>query len=179
MFNNPYMQGNYNPQQQFNNIDQNYLKMLDKEEENIKNMRSNYMNRYQQPTSFNQTIQLAPQNNGIKIVNSIDDVQKELAIVDTPFINPDYSILWIKNAKGEIRTFDIQEVKPKDEKDLIIEDLKTQISQLNNQIKEMNTYEPKYSETSNEYESKQLDEPIKNETTSNVSNVKSSKPKSR
>lgn len=175
MFNNPYMQGNYNPQQQFNNIDQNYLKMLDKEEENIKNMRSNYMNRYQQPTSFNQTIQLAPQNNGIKIVNSIDDVQKELAIVDTPFINPDYSTLWIKNAKGEIRTFDIQEIKPKDEKDLIIENLQTKIKELEGRM----IYEQQHNETSNEYESKQLDEPIKNEATSNVSNVKSSKPKSR
>lgn len=175
MFNNPYMQGNYNPQQQFNNIDQNYLKMLDKEEENIKNMRSNYMNRYQQPTSFNQTIQLAPQNNGIKIVNSVDDVQKELAIVDTPFINPDYSTLWIKNAKGEIRTFNIEEVKPKDEKDLIIEKLQTKIKELEGRT----IYEPKYNETSNEYESKQLDEPIKNEATSNVSNAKPSKPKSR
>ena len=135
-----------------------------------------------QPTSINQTFQLAPQNNsstGIKFANSVEDVQKELAIADTPFINNNYSMLWIKNAKGEIRTFELKEIKPKDEKDILIEKLQSQIYQLNNQIKEMNTYEQQHNETSNEYESKQLDEPIKNEATSNVPNVKPSKPKSR
>ncbi len=182
------MYGNNNPYvRPFNNMisQQSMYEQIDNEINNLQQMKERMKNSQmqqtqQQPTSINQTFQLAPQNNsGIKVVNSVDDVQRELAITDTPFVNNNYTTLWIKNAKGEIRTFELKEIKPKDEKDLIIEDLKSQIYQLNSQIKEMNTYEQQHNETSDGYESKQLDEPIKNEKPSNVSNAKSSKPKSR
>lgn len=177
--NNPYVRP-------FNNMisQQSMYEQIDNEINNLQQMRermkNNQLQQPIQPTNLTQNFQIAPQsNNGIKVVNSVEDVQKELAITDTPFVNNNYTTLWIKNAKGEIRTFNIEEIKPKDEKDLIIEDLKSQIYQLNSQIKEMNTYEQQHNETSNEYESKQLDEPIKNEKPTNVSNVKPSKPKSR
>lgn len=121
MFNNPFLQNSYGPSN--NNMDQNYLNMIDREKEKLDKLRENYLNRFQQPTAINQTFQIASNNNGIKYVNSIEDVQKELTIVDTPFISNDFSILWIKTPKGEIRTFSIQEIKPKDEKDLLIEQL--------------------------------------------------------
>ena len=88
--------------------------------------------------SINQTFQLAPQNSPLKVVDKIEDVEKELAITDTAFVNKDYSILWIKNNKGEIRTFNIEEVKPKDEKDALIEKLQSQVYQLNTKLEEMN-----------------------------------------
>lgn len=119
MFNSPYM-----------TADQNYLNVLDREKERIDKMRENYINR--QP-SINQTFQLAP-NGVIKYVNSFEDVQKELTIVDTPFISNDFSTLWIKSPKGEIRTFAIQEIKPKDEKDLIIEKLQLELQELKGRI---------------------------------------------
>lgn len=161
--NNPYIQ-NYNQQTLNDKIDSEIARL-----QQMKNH-----NTLQQP-AINQTFQLAPQGNGIKFANTIEDVQRELAIVDTPFVNTDYSMLWIKNAKGEIRTFNIQEVKPKDEKDLIIEELKSQINRLEGRIRD----EQQYDKTSDEYESKQFDESIKDEKPSNVSNVKPSKPKSR
>lgn len=181
------MYGNNNPYvRPFNNMisQQSMYEQIDNEINNLQQMRermkNNQLQQPIQPTNLTQNFQIAPQsNNGIKVVNSVEDVQKELAITDTPFVNNNYTTLWIKNAKGEIRTFELKEIKPKDEKDLIIEDLKSQIYQLNSQIKEMNTYEQQHNETSDEYESKQLNEPTKNEATSNVSNVKSSKPKSR
>ena len=160
--NNPYIQS-YNQQSLNDKIDNEIARLQQMKNHNIT-----------QP-AINQTFQLAPQSSGIKLVNNIDDVKKEFAIVDTPFINTDYSTLWIKNAKGEIRTFNIQEVKPKDEKDLIIEELKSQINRLEGRIRD----EQQYDKTSNEYESKQLDESIENEKSTNVSNVKPSKPKSR
>ena len=166
----------------YNNNTQMSIDRINNQIKDLENMRNHLQNVPQPQTqpAINQTFQLAPQNNsGIKVVNSVDDVQRELAITDTPFVNNNYTTLWIKNAKGEIRTFELKEIKPKDEKDLIIEDLKSQIYQLNSQIKEMNTYEQQHNETSDGYESKQLDEPIKNEKPSNVSNAKSSKPKSR
>lgn len=96
--------------------------------------------------AINQTFQLAPQNSFLKVVDKIEDVEKELAVTDTPFVNKDYSILWIKNIKGEIRTFNMQEVKPKDEKDVLIEKLQSQIYQLNNKLEEMNTNDEHESE---------------------------------
>lgn len=96
--------------------------------------------------SINQTFQLAPQNSPLKVVDKIEDVEKELAITDTAFVNKDYSILWIKNNKGEIRTFNIEEVKPKDEKDALIEKLQSQVYQLNSKLEEMNNNEEHTSE---------------------------------
>ncbi len=160
--NNPYIQ-NYSQQSLNDKIDNEIARLQQMKNHNIT-----------QP-AINQTFQLAPQSSGIKFANNIDDVKKEFAIADTPFINTDYSTLWIKNAKGEIRTFNIEEIKPKDEKDLIIEDLQKQINEMKGKMRN----EQQYRETSNEYESKQFDESIKDEKPTNVSNVKPSKPKSR
>ena len=119
--------------------------------------------------AINQTFQLTPQNNGgLKIVNNVDDVVNELAITDTAFVNKDYSILWIKNNKGNIRSFNIEEIKVKDEKDLIIEKLQYQVYQLNNKIEGMNKNE-EYDESSNEHENKQHDKSSETNTTSDVS----------
>ena len=160
--NNPYIQ-NYNQQSLNEKIDNEISRLQQMKNHNIT-----------QP-AINQTFQLAPQSSGIKFVNSIEDVKKEFAIADTPFINTDYSTLWIKNAKGEIRTFNIEEIKPKDEKDLIIEDLKKQLDEMKGKMRN----EQQHYKTSNEYESKQFDESIEDKTTSNVPNVRTSKQKSR
>ena len=51
-----------------------------------------------QATPITQNFQLAPnQNNGIKYVNSIEDVRKELVFADTLFVNKEYTQLWVKN----------------------------------------------------------------------------------
>lgn len=174
MFNNPYMM-NYNP----NIMQQNINDKIDNEIAKLQQMKNHNTN---QP-AINQTFQLAPNSNGIKFVNDIDDVQKEFAISETPFINKDYSILWVKNAKGEIRTFELNEVIPKDDKDILIEKLQSQIDNLSNQIKEMNYNEQYYvksnDENRDEYESEQFIESTKNSKSSNVSNNRTSKSKSK
>ena len=179
------MNNNMYPRQYIPNYNINqqsmYEQQIDNEINSLQQMKDRLKNNaVQQPAAINQTFQLAPQNNNvIKFVNSIDDVQKELAITDTPFINKDYSMLWIKNAKGDIRTFELIEIIPKDEKDILIEDLQKQVSRLSNQIKEMSRNEQQYNETSDEYESEQFDKPVESKTTSNVSNVRTSKSKSK
>lgn len=110
--------------------------------------------------AINQTFQLAPQNNPLKIVDKKEEVEKELAVTDTPFVNKDYTVLWIKNNKGEIRTFNIQEIKPKDEKDALIESLQYQVYQLNTKLEEMNN---------EKYTSEQYNESTKTTTTSTIS----------
>lgn len=161
---------NYNP----NLMQQNINEKIDNEIAKLQQMKNHNTN---QP-AINQTFQLAPNSNGIKFVNDIEEVQKEFVINETPFINKDYSTLWLKNAKGEIRIFELNEVIPKDDKDILIEKLQSQINNLSNQIKEMN-YVKSNDENGDEYESESIIEPIKSTKSSNVSNNRTSKSKSK
>lgn len=85
-----------------------------------------------QTAPITQNFQIAPNqtNQGIKYVNSIDDVKKELVFVDTLFVNKEYTQLWHKNASGEIKTYELREIIEKDEKDLKIEQLEAKINML-------------------------------------------------
>ena len=85
-----------------------------------------------QPTPITQNFQLAPNqnSNGIKYVNSVDDVKKELVFADTLFVNKEYTQLWYKNASGEVKTYELKEIIELDEKDLKIRDLEAKINML-------------------------------------------------
>lgn len=90
----------------------------------------------QQPTNLTQNFQLAPANRDvIKYVNSIDDVQKEMVVGETPYFSKDMSVVWIKNSKGEIKSYAIEEIIQKDDKDIKIEYLQAQIEELKKEIK--------------------------------------------
>lgn len=85
-----------------------------------------------QTAPITQNFQIAPNqtNQGIKYVNSIDDVKKELVFVDTLFVNKEYTQLWYKNASGEIKTYELREIIELDEKDRKIADLEAKIDML-------------------------------------------------
>jgi hypothetical protein len=92
-------------------------------------------NQPQQPTNLTQNFQLAPQNHDvIKYASSMEEVQRDMVIGDTPYFSKDMSVVWIKNTKGEIKTYELEEIIPKDEKDLQIELLMSQISELKGMI---------------------------------------------
>ena len=76
--------------------------------------------------------------------------------------------MWLKNAKGEIKVFELNEIVPKDERDLLIESLQMQVNELRKEIKE--NAKPINNDD---------DEPIKNETTSDVSINRTSTKKSK
>lgn len=118
-----------------------------------------------QQTPITQNFQLAPNQGGIgvKYVNSIEDVKKELVFADTVFLDKEYANMWIKNAKGEIRTFSIIEIIAKDEKDLEIENLKSQIEELKGMM--LNA----------KHDDANVNESTTSKKSSNVSNDKSSK----
>lgn len=113
---NPYLQGNYITELQ---------NMRDRIDNQIQQVQSQQM-----PQPITQNFQLAPSVNNFRLVNSLEDVQKELVVTDTYFLSKDYSNMWLKTTKGEIRTFTVNEVIPKDERDLLIEDLQKQIKEL-------------------------------------------------
>lgn len=101
----------------------------------------NIIQTQQYPPNLTQNFQITPVQSGIpfKIVNSIDDINNEIVITDTYFLLNNYTKLYIKNARGDLRTFNVIEDKPKDEKDLLIEDLKKQIDELKGGILNANT----------------------------------------
>lgn len=126
MYNNPYY-SNYNMQQSLDNINNNIAE--------LERLKAQMQSRQNQP-AINQTFQLAPSNqNSMRYANTIEDVQKEIVVGDTPFFSKDLSVVWIKNAKGEIKSYELTEIVLRDDKDIMIESLQKQINELKGMIK--------------------------------------------
>lgn len=131
MYNNPYISNMYNPQMTIDKLNEEINK--------LERMKTQMQQPVQQPTNLTQNFQLAPTNRDvIKYANSLEEVQRDMVIGDTPYFSKDLSVVWIKNTKGEIKTYELSEIIPKDEKDLQIELLQSQVNKLQ---KEVNKYE--------------------------------------
>ena len=161
MYNN--YQRNYTPNY-FNQ--QNMYDQIDGQINQLQQMKEQIKNNNQQP-AINQTFQLAPNTHTMRYADTIDDVSKETIYYDTPFFSKDMSILWVKTLKGDIRTYELNEIVAKDDKDIQIELLQAQINEMKGMIANAK------SNNAND------DEPIKNEKSTNVSNDKSSTKKSK
>lgn len=115
---------NYNQQASIDRIN-NQMAELEKMKQQLQQPQP------QQPTNLTQNFQLAPQNRDvIKYASSIDEVNRDMVIGDTPYFSKDMSVVWIKNTKGEIKTYELTEIIPKDEKDLRIEYLEAQLEEI-------------------------------------------------
>jgi len=154
MYNNPYSSYNYNYSSQ------NLNDRIDSQIAQLQQMKEQFKNN--QP-AINQTFQLAPNNNyAMKFVNTIDDVNKEMVYADTPFFSKDMSVVWVKNNKNEIKTYELNEIIPKDDKDIRIEYLEAQIKELKEGIKKNESNDDTNEPITNTNESKE---------SSNVSDV--------
>ena len=164
MFNNPYMM-NYNPsinQQGFN-------ERIDNEITRLQQMKEQMQKPVQQPTNLTQNFQLAPANSHtMRYANTIEDVSRENVYFDTPYFSKDMSVLWVKGVNGNIKTYELSEIVPKDDKDLLITNLQMQFEQLRKEI-------DSNAKSSNAND----DEPIESTQPSNVSVPKSSTKKSK
>ena len=143
MFNSPYFQ-------------QQNLEKINEQIRQLENIR----NQMQQPAPITQNFQLAP-SSSIRYAKSIEEVDKSPVMGDTPFFSQDMSILWLKNASGEVKTYELKEIIKKDEKDLKIEFLMAQIEEMKSNAK--------YNDNANES--------IENEKSTNVSDDRASKKK--
>lgn len=174
MFNNPYMPNVYNPQATVDKINAQINEL-----ERLKSQIP--QNNQQQPTSLTQNFQLAPQNHDvIKYASSMEEVQRDMVIGDTPYFSKDMSVVWIKNTKGEIKTYELNEIIPKDSKDLQIELLTAQIKELKGMIQnerinanDVTTEIPTDTTASDE----PIGEPIKTSKSTSVSRISASKKK--
>jgi len=175
MYNNQFMYP-YNPQVNIDRIN-NQINELEK----IKNQLQQPQT---QPTNLTQNFQLAPTSRDIiRYASSIDEVQKDMVIGDTPYFSKDMSVVWIKNIKGEIKTYELNEIVPKDDRDLQIEFLMTQIDELKGRIENEQHYANDEDDVSTESESdtKWDDEKTrtatKNEKSTGISRISTSKKK--
>ena len=160
MYNNPYM-NSYNPQITVDRINQQ-MNELEK-------MKQQLQQPQQVPTNLTQNFQLAPQNRDvIKYATSVEEVNRDMVIGDTPYFSKDMSVVWIKNTKGEIKTYELSEIIPKDNKDIQIEYLQAQIEELKRGMK-------KNESSTNIDES--IAEPIEKQKSSTVSTISKSKAK--
>ena len=71
----------------------------------------------------------------MKYANTIADVNKEVVYYETPFFSKDMSVLWVKYTNGNVKTYELSEIIPKDSKDLMIENLQLEIEELKGMIK--------------------------------------------
>ncbi len=157
MYNNPYM----NPYNSQANIDR-----LNEQINNLERMKAQMQQ--PQPTNLTQNFQLAPSNRDvIRYANSIDEVQRDMVIGETPYFSKDMSIVWIKNIKGEIKTYELTEIVAKDEKDIQIEMLKAQINEMKGMIQNARSND------------ESINEPVESEKSTNVSVFKSSTKKQK
>lgn len=163
MYNNPYMM-NYNP-----NISQIGLnERIDNEIAKLQQMKEQMKNNNNQQPAINQTFQLAPTNSHtMRYANTIEDVERESVYFDTPFFSKDMSVMWIKGAKGDIKTYELSEIIQKDNKDIQIEMLQAQINEMKGMIEN--------AKSNDEY----VNDTTKNEESSNVSVPKSSTKKQK
>lgn len=135
----------------------------------LEKMKSQIQQPTPQPTNLTQNFQISPTNREvIRYANSSDEVQRDMVIGDTPYFSRDMSIVWIKNTKGEVKTYELKEIIPKDEKDLQIEFLQAQIEELKKGM--INNARPSDAN---------VNEPIESEESTNVSNGRTSKAKSK
>lgn len=127
MYGNPY----FNQQA----YQQDLINMRDRLDKQIQQAQVQQMNN-NQPPAINQTFQLSPnQTNHIKYAENEEDVSKELVFADTLFVNRAYSKMWLKNASGEIKEYELKEVIKRDEKDVQIASLMAKIDELEREMK--------------------------------------------
>ena len=128
-----------NPYNQQANLDRINAQMM--ELEKLKQQMQQPMS----PTNLTQNFQITPTNKeALKYANNIEEVQREAVVVDTPYFSRDMSVVWIKSAKGDIKIYELVEIIPKDNKDLQIEYLQTQIEELKKGMKKNESNDDKY-----------------------------------
>ena len=129
MYNNPFL-SSYNAQASIDRINTQIAE--------LEKMKQQLPQPNGAPTNLTQNFQIAPNSTTMKYADSIEEVQKDIVVGDTPYFSKDMSVLWIKNTKGDVKSYELNEIIQKDEKDLQIEFLQAQIESMK---KEMNKNE--------------------------------------
>lgn len=129
MYNSPYF-NTYNPQASIDRINAQIAE--------LEKMKQQLPQPNGASTNLTQNFQIAPNSTTMKYADSIEEVQRDIVVGDTPYFSKDMSVLWVKNTRGDVKSYELNEIIQKDEKDLQIEFLQAQIESMK---KEMNKNE--------------------------------------
>jgi hypothetical protein len=124
----------------------------------LEKMREQVVQPVQPTPNVTQNFQISPTATGMRYADNINEVQRDFVLGDTPYFSKDMSVLWVKNVKGEIKSYELKEIVQKDEKDLQIEFLQAQIEDLKRE-RVINNEQPINSN---------VNEPIENKKPTNV-----------
>ena len=148
----------------------------------LENMKKQIQQPIQPPVQqpITQNFQLAPTNRDvIKYASSIEEVQRDMVLGDTPYFSKDMTVVWVKNTKGDIKTYELNEIIPKDEKDFQIEYLQSQIEELKKGMIRHEQYvtndDGEYDETSTSENDESIGTTTKKVKSSSISRVSTSK----
>lgn len=114
---------------------QDLQNMRDKIDMQMRQFQQPMSNSNQQTPAINQTFQLSnPQQNNNdfdgKYVANVEEVKNTLTLKNTLFVNKEMTILWFKDAAGNIKSYSLSEIIELDEKDKKIIELQKQIEEL-------------------------------------------------
>lgn len=159
MYNNPYVPNIYNSQPSVDRINSQIAE--------LEKMKQQLQQPVAAPTSLTQNFQIAPTNREvIRYANSMEEVERDMVMGDTPYFSKDMSVVWIKNTKGDIKTYELNELIVKDDKDVKIELLMSEIEELKKGMK------------NSEYNAN-TNESVENEKPSDVSTISKYSKKSK
>ena len=173
MYNNPYVSA-YNPQSSLDRINSQMAELQRMKEQLQQPVQPT-------PTNLTQNFQISPTNRDvIRYAGSIDEVQRDMVIGDTPYFSKDMSVVWIKNTKGDIKTYELDEIIPMDDKDLQIQYLQSKIEELKGKIDDEQSVtndDGEFNETSATKNDGTVRTATKTSKSSSVSRVSTSKKK--
>lgn len=140
------MYNGYNPYQYVNNFspyNQNSIQQLEQMRDQLDARIQTAQQQQQQsqqpqiaPTQpITQNFQLAPStsSNGdlqCQYADNIEEVKSTFVMKNAVFVSKDLSTFWFKDVSGNIRTFKTEEIIPRDEKDIEIQQLKEKLSSM-------------------------------------------------
>ena len=102
MYNNPYLSA-YNSQA---NLDR-----INAQINELEKIKTQMQQPVQTPTNLTQNFQLAPTNRDvIRYATSMEEVQRDAVLGETPYFSKDMSVVWVKNTKGEVKTYELSEI---------------------------------------------------------------------
>ena len=175
MYNSPYF-NTYSPQANIDRINNQIAE--------LENMKKQINQQPMQPTNLTQNIKLAPTNqSSMRFANSIEDVKKSVILGETPFFSNDMSVVWVKNNKGEIKSYEMKEIVPLDSKDIKIQYLEAQIEELKGMIRNessnanVSNDDAKQNATYTTADDESIGATIKEDKSTNVQKVSRSKTK--
>lgn len=130
---------NFNPYVNNQMYMQELQNMKDKIDSQMKNLQQNQMQMQPQPIpQINQSFQITPQQNINELegrfAENFEEVKNTFVSKTGLFAKKDFSIIWVKDINGNIRTFNTEEVIELDEKDKEILELKQQLNELKEEL---------------------------------------------